>query len=329
MTPAISIVVPVYNVAPFIGKCLESLWDQDFPESGYEVVVVDDGSTDESAEIAAKIVSAHRNGRIVSQENRGLSEARNRGLQEAAGEYVWFVDSDDWIEKDCLGRIVAEVSGSDILAIGAENYTESGLRSGVFSYSGSGVMPGERFLCLRRDQLNPCAPFYVFRREFLISNHLSFYPGIYHEDSEFTPRAVAVAGSVAVSTGTYYKRLVREGSIMRTINPKRPKDMLTAMKSVYAFTQERISSGGTRTALYDFISNSLNYACKISGYTDLSDRKGFADLLSRENWIGGVLIHSSKMKFIVEGFLLSVFPRRLQAIHDFLMLFNPKKNRRI
>ena len=319
----------MYNVAPFIGKCLESLWDQDLPESDYEVVVIDDGSADDSPEIAGKIVSVHRNGRIVPQENKGLSEARNRGLLEAAGEYVWFVDSDDWIEKDCLSKIANEVSGSDILAIGAENYTESGLRSGTFAYPSAKVMPGELFLHLRRDQLNPCAPFYVFRREFLMANHLSFYPGIYHEDSEFTPRAVTLAGSVAVSAGTYYKRLVREGSIMRTINPKRPKDMLTAMKSVYAFAQERTSSGRTRTALYDFISNSLNYACKISGYTGSSDMKEFSEMLSRERWIRGVLIHSSKMKFIVEGILLSVFPRRLQTIHDFLMLFNPKKNRRI
>lgn len=319
----------MYNVAPFIGKCLESLWDQDLPESDYEVVVIDDGSTDDSPEIADRIVSAHRNGHIVSQENKGLSEARNRGVLEATGKYVWFVDSDDWIEKDCLSKIAAEVSGSDILAIGAESFTESGLSAGTFSYSSAGVMPGELFLHLRRDQLNPCAPFYVFRREYLEKNHLSFYPGIYHEDSEFTPRAVAGASQVAVSTGTYYKRLVREGSIMRTINPKRPKDMLTAMRSVYSFASEKVPSGRTRTSLYDFISNSLNYACKISGYTAPSDRKEFSETLSSERWIKGVLLHSSRAKFVVEGMLLSVFPRRLQAIHDFLMLFNPKKSRRI
>ena len=324
-SPILSIVVPAYNVASFIGKCLESLWTQDLPESGYEVIVVNDGSTDDTLSVIGRFLAAHSNGRVFSQENKGLSEARNKGLREARGEYVWFVDSDDWIEKDCLKGICEEALGSDILAIGAVNYTEGGEQSGVFAYSCPESLTGDSFLRRQRDHLNPCVPFYIYRRGFLMANGLSFYPGIYHEDSEFTPRAVAKAGPVAVSTGTWYKRLVREGSIMRTVNPKRPKDMLTAMKSVYDFTQEQAPAKNTLTALYDFIANSLNYACKVSGYTSPSDRKEFSRLLAGERWIKRVLLRSSRPKFVVEGLILSVFPRRLTAIHDFLMIFNPKK----
>ena len=97
----LSIIIPMYNVEPYIEKCLLSCLNQNIPHADYEIIVVNDGSPDGSLGIARRIASTVDNMLIVSQENGGLSAARNKGLSYAKGEYVWFVDSDDWIEENC------------------------------------------------------------------------------------------------------------------------------------------------------------------------------------------------------------------------------------
>ena len=96
----LSVVVPVYNVERYVGDCLCSLLNQ--PESLCEIIVVNDGTKDNSMEIVHKLVNGYTNVRIINQENKGLSEARNAGLRHALGEYVWFVDSDDTILENAV-----------------------------------------------------------------------------------------------------------------------------------------------------------------------------------------------------------------------------------
>lgn len=88
-----------------------------YRENKYEIIVVDDGSPDNSGAIADKIASRYLNVRVIHQTNRGLSGARNEGLQHAKGEYIWFIDSDDWIESNCLYRIVSQLDGIDVLLL--------------------------------------------------------------------------------------------------------------------------------------------------------------------------------------------------------------------
>ena len=99
----ISVVVPVYNVENYISKCVSTLLNQGYDD--YEIIIVDDGSKDRSIEIVKNTFKDSRI-KIIRQENKGLSGARNTGLRAASGDYVWFVDSDDWIEENCLPEIV-------------------------------------------------------------------------------------------------------------------------------------------------------------------------------------------------------------------------------
>lgn len=318
----ISIIVPMYNVAPFIEECLQSMWNQDLGEDEYEVVIINDGCTDDSLPLAQRAISSHPNARILSQENKGLSEARNAGLSEAQGDYIWFVDADDWIAPNCLRSICQKMEeGLSVLAIGANSYTET--KSSQFSYPESSAMPGYRFMEKWEDQLKACAPFYIYRKSFLLDNQLSFFPGIYHEDNEFTPRAVTLANTIASCQNPYYQRRIRSGSITSSVNPKRPLDIIVAMKSLHSFSTNY--SGRTRVALDTYIANTLNFACKLSSRTDKASQKHFVDALNNELWIKGALLNSSKMKFKVEGALLQLFPKQLFRIHKGLMLFNPKK----
>lgn len=104
----LSIIIPIYNVEKYIERCAESVLNQNVPPSQYEVIFVNDGTKDNSVEILKKAINfnIHSNFQIRDKENGGLSSARNFGLEHATGDYVWFVDSDDWIESNCLAKIV-------------------------------------------------------------------------------------------------------------------------------------------------------------------------------------------------------------------------------
>ena len=117
----ISLIVPMYKVEAYLDRCLRSCLSQDIPEEDYEILAVDDQSPDASAAIAASIAASHPCIRVLRQGHAGLSAARNLGLRNACGRYVWFIDSDDRIEENCLGKILetAEKQDLDILRISA------------------------------------------------------------------------------------------------------------------------------------------------------------------------------------------------------------------
>ena len=96
-SPLISIIIPVYNVAPFLSQCIQSVLDQTYTH--LEVIIVDDGSTDESPAICDKFAKLDTRIKVIHKKNGGLSDARNAGLDIASGDFIGFVDSDDWIEN--------------------------------------------------------------------------------------------------------------------------------------------------------------------------------------------------------------------------------------
>lgn len=105
----LSIILPVYNVEKFIPDCLESLEAQKLPKEEYEIVCVDDGSPDHAAQVIQEYQSKYPNIRLIRQENGGVCAARNNGLKAAQGEYVWFVDPDDYIQANCLGIMLEKL----------------------------------------------------------------------------------------------------------------------------------------------------------------------------------------------------------------------------
>ena len=114
----LSIIIPMYNVSLYVEKCVRSCLRQDIPYSEYEIILVNDGSTDNTLDIVQSIAREYPNIHIVDQENAGLSIARNVGLSKAAGEYVWFIDSDDWIEDNILSVVLEQCVGNEVVAMG-------------------------------------------------------------------------------------------------------------------------------------------------------------------------------------------------------------------
>lgn len=112
----LSVIIPVYNVEKYITKCIKSILLH--RTNDIEIILVNDGSTDNSLALATSLLQGEDNVKIITQKNQGLSEARNTGFKDSIGEYVWFVDSDDSITEDAFNTILSQLNGPDIIAIG-------------------------------------------------------------------------------------------------------------------------------------------------------------------------------------------------------------------
>ena len=161
-TLRLSIIIPMYNAATSIEKCLVSTQRQDIPTTDYEVIVINDGSTDGSLNIVTEIAKRYNNVRFYSQPNGGLSVARNAGLDHAKGDYIFFLDSDDWIAENCLKKIImtCEENKLDMLRICAANVID-GVPIRRFSLKEGLVRDGIDSI---DKSFTPCAPFQSRRR---------------------------------------------------------------------------------------------------------------------------------------------------------------------
>jgi len=259
----LSFIVPVYYVEKYLHKCVDSLLSQDY--DAYEIILVDDGSPDECPQICDDYAAVHDNFRVIHQKNGGLSAARNAGLKVAKGEYVCFVDSDDYWEENVLGGLMAHIEREnlDVLRFNYQNVRVAdsvqskvyGVKYEVFcpnkdpkrdvDYS-EDVTDGETFL---NERLGPAcyAVMFVIRRSLLVygvqrkvyGEDCLFKEGIYFEDTEWTPRMLLKAKRVASTPMVVYNYLWRSGSITLPTNPiKREKVLRDKIALLYGFREQ-------------------------------------------------------------------------------------------
>jgi heptose III glucuronosyltransferase len=215
VAPQLSLVVPVYNVAPFLPRCLESLASE--PAGATEVILVDDGSTDDGPAILADWVRDRPHARVVRQANGGLSAARNAGIAVARGHYLGFVDSDDYYDAGYYGRLAALCDARALdMAVGNATYHFEGRRDDYPVYADeppAGVMRGRDLLRhrLRARTLLHMVWMHVYRRAWLERHRMRFEPGLIHEDVPWTTRALLLAERVAYdpAPGYHYRQRVR------------------------------------------------------------------------------------------------------------------------
>lgn len=206
--PLLSLVVPVYNVAPYLLNCLESLAALNPPAD--EIIIVDDGSTDDCPRILAEFAPRLSHMRIIRQENSGLSAARNTGMDAARGRYIAFVDSDDFIDPDtfCAPLQNAELHQLDMVMFnGYYHYEGRQPDRMIYPYiSSSAPMSGKNWIVehpLGRDFLH-YVPLNLYRREFLNNLAARFISGRLHEDVVWTTEALLGARKVLYDSTAYY-----------------------------------------------------------------------------------------------------------------------------
>lgn len=225
MKPIISLVLPAYNVEEYIEACIYSCENQDLPKDCYELIIVNDGSTDATPVIIQEQATIYPNIKIINQQNQGLSMARNNGFKEAMGKYVWFIDSDDIITSNCLSALLSIIEKLNVEALVVAPsipFIDEFPQSFNSVKDLSDVYTGVDFL-LHSEKFVVGAWCYILRRDFWANNNLQFYPGIFYEDTQLMAYAISKASKVAALTKfSCYNYIQRGGSIMNS-KPTRKK----------------------------------------------------------------------------------------------------------
>lgn len=223
----LSIIIPVYNAADYLEECIQSILDQSIPS--YEIICVDDGSTDNSPELLTMLAQAYPQIKVVLQENRGQGAARNAGIGLAKGRYIQFVDSDDKLVANSVAHILQHAIDAKLDAVffdGSTFYDSEELAEQFQSFKSTYtraqsheecVTGIELFKQLKKEKsyrVSPCLA--LFRHGFLSDNNIHFPEGVIYEDNAFMLEVFCLAKRVEHFNEPLYLRRIREGSTMTT-----------------------------------------------------------------------------------------------------------------
>lgn len=315
----ISLIIPVYNVEKYLEKCLNSCVNQDISDEEYEIIIINDGTRDGSLIIALDFEQKYKNIKVYSQENQGLSAARNKGLSLAKGEYVWFIDSDDWIEENCLNSIIEELEENDLLVMGYIKAYDDESKNQVVKYQNENISNGRQLLL---DRFFPQAQMYIFRKVFLLKYNLMFYKGIYHEDSEFTPRMLFYAGKIKILKKPVYYFYKRPNSITTSVNPKKAFDCIVVANNLSDFSKN--VDKDVKTQFDNLISMNINNS--LFNTFEMSEEKinELNLFIYKNRFLFKHLLASSILKYKLEGVLFYIWPKKTVQVYQNLQKLNVK-----
>lgn len=312
----------MFRVEAYIERCLLSCVKQDISLDQYEIICVDDGSPDNSRVLAEKFAQSYSNVIVISQANGGLSAARNTGIEHATGDYILFLDSDDWIESNCLGLIINTCGDNDLdlLRICAADVYDGEKVVRRFSLKEGSIKTGRE--CLKTG-IPICAPFTIYKRELLNKYNLRFYNGIFHEDNEFSPRVYYHASRVGAINKIVYYVFLNPNSITRTINSKKSFDSLIVMERLHDFSKN--ITDDTILAFHFKISEALNVALFDALNIEKNDVKKLDRALYEKRYLLAHLKKSKVKRFIIEWLLFKLNPRHIVETYRFLIKLDYRK----
>jgi glycosyltransferase involved in cell wall biosynthesis len=301
-----SIIVPVYNVEKFLNRCLDSIVSQDYQD--YEVIIIDDGSTDGCPQICDEYAASYEKIKVIHQLNGGLSKARNVGMENANGEFIIFIDSDDWIDV-CSLKSFAEIlthNNVDLLIGKAKTIDDQGNTQDKVVYrTPQGRYAIKNYLDQLKDTqtYTACAPFTIYRRAFLQMNELHFTEGLIHEDEVWTPSVLLSAKSVYVSDVYFYFHYIRMGSINRSTNfDESGRNLFEVVKELQVLLKKQ-DNNYAQVIRDQMVVLYLQAICLVSDYTAfLIDKKYIKQ-------------NSFFMRTRIKSYIYSISPRFYVALH--------------
>ena len=323
----LSIVVPVYNVERYVRRCILSIINQDdelFKD--VELIIVNDGTKDKSVEQIRDLVDGYDNVILINQENQGLSMARNNGMAVANGGYVWFIDSDDWITKDSVKKLMPYLDGvNDIVSFGIKESSDKDEVQRYVYFNEVKTMSGKdtfRLHCVH----STAAPKAVYRKDFLVENKIRFMPGVYNEDDEFCLRVSYLAETVTILPETLYYYFLSitpdasHVSITNTINPKLGLDFLIVSKSLAEFSRKHVKEKDVARIFDRNISMLINNGLNAISKCTTEDQQRFCELY-RE--LGGLnkCLYAGGGKYFFEAVLFSILPNQMVEMYNMLINF--------
>lgn len=283
----VNVIIPVYNVEKYLRECVDSVLAQTY--ENFEVILVDDGSTDASGIICDTYQERDSRILVVHQENGGLSEARNAGMAKARGKYVYFLDSDDWILPETLELLIkkAEGEGADVIFFDARSFEdgepEKTIRQNYLRKCSYETNVG--FEVLKQLQENreyhSAVPLLFISKSLLDSTSLQFEPGLLYEDMIFTYALFCQAKRVAYINEPFYQRRYRSNSIMTS---KKTVRNYTSAKQVYLKVKDWSDNLGlvqddmARSYITRCAFNALNYYVNLNREEQSLYKKDYIEL---------------------------------------------------
>ena len=296
-----SLIIPAYNVEKYIKKCLDSVLNQTYND--YEIIIINDGSTDNTSKLLESYKS-NKKIKIINQENKGLSNARNTGVSNAKGDYILFIDSDDFIEKELLEILNKTIKDEDLVRFHIRILDETNKIIKEYKEETFNNLNGiEAFNKLSKYNLVELAVCYAYKKDTFLKNNYKFEEKTYHEDFGLIPYIIISSKKVTSINYIGYNYLQRKNSIMNNTDYekeiKKSNDVLKHYKNLIKWSQ---NIEGDLTIYKSFIANSVilkslnlkekdykNYIKKLKEY------KVYDNLLTnnKENKIKKILIKIS------------------------------------
>ena len=250
--PILSIIVPVYNVEKYIEECLNSLINQNFKD--LEIIIVDDGSTDNSLKYAKKIAITDNRIKVIHQENKGLPEARNSGLKIAKGKYIGFIDSDDTIQPEMYSELIynLESNNSDICICGTYRYDRRD-KYICDNYKNETIEKNEKNLSEFYKFAIASSCNKVYKKSIIDKYNLKFLDKkiVDQEDFYFLIRYLTHINKITTIDGIYYNYRIRKSSITNSIPPR---DLASKNLTMINLFKEYISKNKIELNIDDVIS---------------------------------------------------------------------------
>ena len=232
--PQISVIVPVYNVEKYLTQCIESILSQTYQE--FELLLIDDGSEDNSGSICDHYSNIDSRVHVFHKENGGVSSARNMGIEHAKGEWVCFVDSDDWIDKDTFEYITGLSKGADFLQFG---YRRTGGTASEYSYVPSKVLRYSTSVYCTKRIYHSAICGYLLKLNIIKKYKISFPNHIkYGEDQAFILKTLICSSEIVILDRHFYNYRDREGSAMHaSVSISMGKDHLLVIEDLLLFIE--------------------------------------------------------------------------------------------
>ena len=241
----VSVIIPVYNVEQYLKQCVDSVLSQTY--QNIEIILVDDGSTDSSGVICDQYKNTDKRIRVIHQKNAGLSEARNQGFDSAIGDFVYFLDSDDWIQEEMLSSLMQRIhdADADIVFFDSKSFEDSDkgyqipqryVRKHDYP-TDNGVTVFEHMQANK--EFHSAVPLMFIRKSFLDKSNIRFYPGILYEDMLFTFEVLTKAEKVAQCKEAFYQRRYRSHSITQSkVKEKNYLSAAAVYRELVAFSKQ-------------------------------------------------------------------------------------------
>lgn len=290
MVLRLSIIVPFYGVEQYIEQCVRSLCRQDLPLDEYEVICVDDCSPDNSRKIVESLQSEYPQIRLVVLPNNHKSGgARNAGLKTAKGAYIWFVDSDDFIESNCIGTLlrVAENNDLDMLHFDYQCYYGQGdVKKGAVAYDDDKIETGISFFEDESKErwANRCAAVWrrLYRRDFLINNNLFFVEHLMYEDTDWSIRSFVVAERVMhINVSPYNYRINLQSITHSKTDANKTRFEILLLNRCASFFQD-IPSVKMQNMILKYLSSELSVLRNKIKLLPLQEKYKYAKKMFRE-----------------------------------------------